>query len=284
MGDQHFVHNINDYIDKKFGHLTVIGLAEKTHEYSNSFLFRCDCGNIIKDQPHRVINGHKTSCGKCNAQKTKPKFDIKTYIGKKSGKLTVIGLGERQKIGGWRLHCICECGNTIDVLPYQFNNGSVRTCGCSKRKGTRLNDGRSLHPLYGIWNQMMRRCYNSKTIHYDRYGGRGITVCDEWHDFWNFVKWSDSVGGRPTGTSIDRIDNNGNYEPSNCRWATKFQQSTNKCTNVILEYNGIKKSLIEWALEYGLEWNTLSNRINRGWPVDKAITTSVKYTRKPIKP
>lgn len=197
----------------------------------------------------------------------------------RSEKLTVIGVADKKpEERRWRLHCLCDCGKTIDIFPYQFKNGGVKSCGCLRSAENR--DGRSLHPLYGIWNQMMGRCYRESDKHYHRYGGRGIAVCDEWHDFWSFARWSDSIGGRPEGYEIDRIDNDGDYCPENCRWATRKQQMGNTSANAMIEYGEKRQSLAEWADEYGLEWNTLWNRIKRGWAIEKAITTPVKYSRK----
>lgn len=138
-----------------------------------------------------------------------------------------------------------------------------------------LIDRRSNHPLYGTWLQMIRRCENPKQNHYDRYGGRGISVCEEWHDFWKFVAWSDSIGGRPDGYTLDRKDNNGNYEPSNCRWADQATQKRNTSSNVIIEYKGVSKTLVDWSAETGIHHQTLLNRYNRGWSAEKIIETSV---------
>lgn len=279
MGPSYKKHDISEFMGKRFGHLTVTGKAEADCAYSNTFIFRCDCGAIIQEQPARVISGHKSSCGKCeysNLNKS-PRVNIDDYIGKKSGKLTVVGLADKKPTEhNWRLRCLCECGNYIDVLPYHFRKGIVKTCGCSKRIGTRLEDGRSLHPLYGIWSQMMRRCYNQKSRHYSRYGGRGISVCEEWHDFWNFAKWSDSVGGRPKGYEIDRIDNDGNYCPENCRWATRRQQNLNKSSNIFIEYNGRRQTLFEWSIETGISWAALNHRYHRGWSIERMLTTPMQ--------
>ena len=275
-------YSISDYIGKKFGHLTVIGQAPKTNRCSNTFEFQCDCGNIIREQPARVINGHKVSCGKCKLKNKplKPKFNIEDYIGKKSHMLTVIGLADRTPNDDkWYLKCSCECGNVTKVTPSQFNRGVVKSCGCLKSLGYRTIDNRTKHPLYGTWRQMLSRCENPHNSKYQRYGGRGIKVCDEWHQFSNFVKWSDSIGGRPEKYTLDRINNDGNYEPSNCRWATRFQQATNKSSNVVLEYNGESKTLIEWSISIGISWNTLWNRLKRGWSVEDILTRPVKNNK-----
>lgn len=276
MQSSYTKNNIEDYIWKKYGHLTVIGEAPKEHRYSNSFLFKCDCGEIIEDIPSRVITGHRQSCGKCKyAGKTgKPTFNPADYIGRKQNMLTVVGVVDKKPTDKrWKLRCLCDCGNYTEITADQFNRGVVKSCGCLRCRGTRTLDNRSKHPLYGIWNQMMGRCYRKTDRHYDRYGGRGIKVCDEWHDFWNFVKWSDSVGGRPTGMEIDRIDNDGNYCPENCRWATRKQQLRNRSNNVYVEYNGKRQTIAEWSEETGISWQALSHRYNRGWSVERMLTT-----------
>lgn len=217
------------------------------------------------------------------------KYFPNEMIGNKYGKLTVTSI-EKQN-DKTMLNCKCECGNRIVREVYMIGNGSVKSCGCSKGDAIRrynnsgkrskgcYKDGRSLHPLYGTWFQMISRCENPKSKHYKHYGVRGIKVCDEWNDFWNFVNWSDSVGGRPNGFTIDRIDNDGNYEPSNCRWADWRTQTTNKSSNVILEYNGISKTMIEWCEELKIHPHTLQNRLNRGWSVEKSLSTKVKHKK-----
>lgn len=274
--------NIEDYIGKKYGHLTVVGEAQKRHRFSNSFIFRCDCGNTIEEQPTRVLSGHKSSCGKCiYAGKTgKPTFNPEDYIGKKRHMLTVVGVMDKKPTEKrWKLKCICDCGEYTELYPDQFRRGVVKSCGCLRCRTGLRSDGKSKHPLYGIWNQMMGRCYRKNDKHYDRYGGRGISVCEEWHDFWNFVKWSDSVGGRPKGYEIDRIDNDGNYCPENCRWATRTQQNLNKSNNVILEYDGKSMTLTEWCYETGIPRTAMMHRYQRGWSVERMLTTPLQKSK-----
>lgn len=271
-------HNISDYVGKKYGHLTVIGEAPKEHKYSNKFLFKCDCGNVISEAPARVISGHRQSCCKCKYAGTtgKPTFNPDDYIGRKNNMLTVVGVADKKPTDKrWKLICLCDCGGYTTLYPDQFNRGAVKSCGCLRKRGTRTVDERSKHPLYGVWNQMMGRCYRKNSSFYHRYGGRGIKVCDEWHDFWNFAKWSESVGGRPDKMEIDRIDNDGDYCPENCRWATRKQQVRNRSTNVYIEYNGKRQTIAEWCEETGMNWQTLSNRYNRGWDVERIFTEPV---------
>ena len=207
-------------------------------------------------------------------------FSFEQYIGRSSNKLTVIGLSERLPSDKrWFLKCQCDCGNTIRVTPYQFDNEKIKSCGCLNHISPSRIDGRTLNSLYGLWFNMISRCDNPNHSKYYRYGKRGIKVCDSWHDFNNFVKWSDSIGGRPQNCTLDRIDNDENYSPENCRWATSFQQSINKSSNIILEYNGESKTLIEWSISTGIRWSVLDKRLKLGWPVSEILNTPVGVER-----
>lgn len=267
-------YHISDYIGKRYGHLIVIGQSENCN-IPNAFDFKCDCGNIVPYAPDRVIKGHQKSCGKCEFSNNQPARDcFEKYIGKKSNMLTVIGISKKlPNDKRTYLNCKCDCGNTVRVLPYQFNKGKVKSCGCLKHLSYNHIDGRTINPLYELWFNMIDRCENPNHPKYYRYGKRGVKVCDEWHDFNNFVSWSDSIGGRPDGYSIERINNNGNYEPSNCKWASSKEQSENKSTTIYLEYNGETKSLPEWCRITGLSWDVIYNRLQKGWSVEKALST-----------
>lgn len=219
------------------------------------------------------------------------KYFPNEMIGKKYGKLTVVSIEHQNK--RTLLNCQCDCGNHISREVYMIGSGIVSSCGCSKGEALKrynssgkrskgcFKDGRSLHPLYGTWFQMISRCENPNSNHYDRYGGRGIKVCEEWHDFWKFIEWSNSVGGRPQGYTLDRINNDGNYEPNNCRWANWRTQKTNTSANVFLEYNGVRKTMIEWCEELNINYRTLNNRINRGWSVEKALSECISKNSHP---
>jgi hypothetical protein len=125
---------------------------------------------------------------------------------------------------------------------------------------------------------MWSRCTNKNAHQFKNYGARGITVCDRWKDFWAFI---DDMGERPTAShSIDRIDVNGNYEPSNCRWATSTQQNRNRRNNSLLEFNGETKCLAAWAEERGIKQTTLLRRLERGRTVAEALAVSGEYKRK----
>ena len=123
---------------------------------------------------------------------------------------------------------------------------------------------------YSTWARIKRRCFKESNLDYDRYGGRGITMCKEWAD--NYESFLNDVGRRPSPNhSIDRIDNNGNYEPGNVRWATRSEQARNKRCNVNITCYGVTMCLAAWSETVGIHVNTLQNRINKGWAIDKAL-------------
>lgn len=129
--------------------------------------------------------------------------------------------------------------------------------------------------IYRIWNGIKSRCQNKNAKDYERYGGRGIAVCEEWQAFEPFYEWAMANGYRDD-LSIDRIDNDGNYCPENCRWTTVRKQSRNRRSNRILEYNGVKKCLSEWDESVGAKTRgVVRQRLVRGWSIEKAVTTPV---------
>lgn len=264
--------HISDYIGKRYGYLVVIG--ETQNSPFHSFDFRCDCGAVVSFPPYRVFTTGQKSCGKCELSRhPKNKTDLSKYIGKRNNMLTVIGVSEKKPTDRhFYLDCICDCGNTTRVMPYQFKSGCVKSCGCLLKGSPNRIDGRSGHALYGIWFQMVSRCENPNNPKYKDYGKRGISVCEKWHDFWNFVSWSDSVGGKPNGFTLDRIDVNGNYEPSNCRWADSKTQSLNKRSNRIITCDDISKPLHEWAMSLNISDQSLAKRIDKGWNLKEALT------------
>lgn len=131
-------------------------------------------------------------------------------------------------------------------------------------------------PEYNSWCAMKQRCNYSKNKRYDRYGGRGITVCDRWNN--SFLAFLEDMGKRPTTKhTLDRIDNEGNYEPKNCRWVTNIEQSNNRSGNVLVKFNGQSKTIRQWSLSTGIGYKTLRQRIFAyKWPVEKALTHEVR--------
>jgi len=135
------------------------------------------------------------------------------------------------------------------------------------------------HPAYGVWADMKQRCYNPNNPRYKDYGGRGIRVCREWHMVKGFLQWVDSVG-RPDGYQLDREDNNGDYEPDNCRFVTPKQNTRNTRSNIRLTFEGQTMCVPEWAELLGINAGTIRSRLKRGWAVRDVLRVSINNRRK----
>ena len=195
--------------------------------------------------------------------------------GKRFGRLTVIKRVYREGSNLVYWLCKCDCGNKKEVRADSLKNGSTQSCGCyAKELATK--HGLSHHPLYCIYNSMKERTTNKNIADYKYYGDRGIKVCKEWeNDFMEFYNWAIDNGYKE-GLSIDRIDVNGDYEPSNCRWATAKQQLNNRTFNHNITYKGETHTISEWSEKIGINRYTLYCRINTlHWPIEKAFTQKV---------
>lgn len=195
-------------------------------------------------------------------------------IGKKFNKLTVI-----EKLENNYYLCKCDCGNTKKIRKDHIINKTIKSCGCLQRKvAKKLSTKHNLSnsKLYKVWGGIKERCLNKNNKSYKNYGGRGITVCKEWlDDFMSFYQWA-IINGYKNNLSIDRIDVNGNYEPSNCRWITQKQQCNNTRVNVTIIFNNEIHTLSQWAEITGISYSALRHRIQRNWTVEKALTTPQK--------
>lgn len=171
--------------------------------------------------------------------------------------------------------CVCKCGNFKEVSLNNLYRGNVRSCGCL-HKETMISlcktHGKTNTRLYHIWQRMKSRCYYSKDNRYQYYGGRGIAVCDEWKDdFMAFYKWAIDNGYRDNLT-IDRIDVDGNYEPSNCRWATNNEQAKNKTNNKYYTINGKTYCLKEWCKILNINYKKVWVRLNQlNWTIERVL-------------
>lgn len=210
--------------------------------------------------------------------KEKPtSYNFEDIEGQKFGKLTVIGFVGKDKHRNTLWRCECECGNQKTIQANNLKNSHTKSCGChniQKIKERRTTHGHSTGErcsrIYGIWMAMMRRCHNPNLKNYHRYGGRGITVCERWQVFENFLA---DMGEPLSGMSIDRVDNNIGYCPENCKWATPKEQANNRRSNCIIEFGGKSQTMAQWADETGIKWGTLYNRLKSGWTTERALTT-----------
>ena len=184
--------------------------------------------------------------------------------GQRFGKWTV----SNERFGAdWK--CICDCGTVKIIHSSSLKLGTSKSCGCSGKDWCTTH-GMENTLVYNTWAQMLSRCRNPKSKMYKDYGGRGIKVYEKWHKFEGFIE---DMGEKPCGLTLDRIDVNGDYNPSNCRWASFKEQARNKRNTVYLDYDGQRKSLPEWAEIKGIKRRKLAQRLGAGWTVERALTT-----------
>lgn len=196
--------------------------------------------------------------------------------GENFGRLTAHHVTGRNKHNQLFWHCTCDCGNEATVLGFLLRQGQTQSCGCLAREtiaAVNYSHGKADKPIYRIWRSMMQRCYDKNSHAYSRYGARGISVCERWQDFEKFYA---DMGDRPEGMSLERVDNDGDYSPENVVWAGAKAQARNRRSTVYLEHDGQRKSMAEWAEETGVKIATLWARVNRGMPVDIALTKGVR--------
>lgn len=209
-------------------------------------------------------------------------MDIEDYIGSKYGKLTIVSY-DTKKGNSHYVNCKCDCGNTKSIRLLRLKSGETKSCGCirkelfKKNKKDKTTHGQTGTRLYNIYRSMKSRCYIKKNNkNYHSYGGRGIKICDEWlNDFESFYNWS-YANGYNDDLTIDRIDNNGNYEPNNCRWITEAEQHNNTSRNINITYNGETKTLKQWSESVGINYHTLKKRYKMGWSIEDMLTKPVK--------
>lgn len=192
----------------------------------------------------------------------------KEFIGKKFSKLTITSVFIEFKNGKNRrmAKCSCDCGETCAKNLYNVLYGTTTSCGCKKR-GTRKH-GLSEHTLYKVWVSMKDRCYNPSNASYHRYGKRGIKLCKEWrHNPEAFIEWSINNGWKK-GLTIERRNNDGDYDPNNCSFIPKSEQTKNFCRNVFIEYNGEVKHMSEWARVFKTDAASIRYRWDKGLPLE----------------
>lgn len=212
---------------------------------------------------------------------------LKDLTGKKINRLTVIKRVDNSRWNETRWLCKCDCGKEVIATYGKIAYGHTKSCGCLAKdifvKNVTKHKLRNTR-LYNIWANMKQRCNNPNQKAYKYYGARGIKVCDEWlNSFENFYHWAIKNGYEKhlqkfgnKNTTIDRIDVNGNYEPSNCKWSTQKEQSLNKTNNHLIKYNNEEHTISEWAIIKNLTKSTIYHRLQRGWSVEKTLTTPLK--------
>jgi hypothetical protein len=204
---------------------------------------------------------------------------VKDMVGRVFGRWTVIDLAEgRSSIGYLLWLCKCKCGSIRIVCGNNLRSGNSKSCGCIKSEiVTQRNykHGLTYTAEYGAWSGLRSRCAN---LNDDSYGGRGIKVCKRWNSFEKFYA---DMGPKPSPQhTIERVNNRGNYEPSNCVWATAKVQANNKRNVPRFSYKGQTKSVAEWAAQIGIHPETLRSRLVMGWSLERALTTRPRKLRR----
>jgi hypothetical protein len=205
---------------------------------------------------------------------------INKYKGKKYNRLTILDFSHKDKYKRY-FNVLCDCGSKKTMNIHWIISGNSKSCGCLMREiaaelcRNKATHGKSGTRIYNIWIGIINRCNNSTWKEYAKYGARGIMVCNDWLDYKTFEYWVNS-SGYSDDLSIDRIDNNGNYEPSNCKWSTPTEQANNRRSSVYLEYNGEIKTIANWSRVFNVSQGVIGQRVKMGWSIEDAISKPIR--------
>jgi hypothetical protein len=251
----------SSFIGEIYGMLVILSFTKNNKKVH----VLCECGNIKLKSWSDIKTGHTKSCG-CLSKNGRIGVDL---TGNRFGKLKVISRSEtRNKYKDVLWNCLCDCGNSKLCTTGALQHGGNTSCGCTQG-----------HPTHGdwalrvrrIWMGMIARCYSPTATSYHNYGAKGVTVCEEWLDYFVFKEWA-YKSGYEDNLTLDRFpDKKGDYGPTNCRWATYKQQANNKTNNAILNIDNQSKTISEWADLSGINQSRISTRIKLGWDVKRAV-------------
>lgn len=254
-----------DWTNVRFGRLVALHPAENIGG-SSAWFCECDCGNTLTTYTNNLVRGLTKSCGCLKREAASSKGE--DLAGQVFGRLTVLRLYSKSPR---RWECSCECGSIKAVGAFHLKSGHTQSCGCLQREATIVSNQThrmSKTPTYGTWCCLRNRCLKPTDPSYPRYGGRGITVCERWKVFENFLA---DMGEKPAGMTIERIDNDKGYEPENCRWADRTEQARNRRSNVILMVRGDEMLALDFIRRFGLDRKRTYWRLKRGDTPDQIL-------------
>lgn len=268
-----------DLTGQRFERLLVLEYAGKDGKNNTKWKVRCDCGTEKVVLGLTLRGGSCRSCG-CLIREVNSATQLDDLSGQRFGKLVVLSRATNRLTKSGRSEVCwnvrCDCGTEKVLMASTLKQGRTKGCGCVLAA---IRHGQMNSLTYRSWQHMIRRCHTPTCDSYDDYGGRGISVCPQWQGEGGYQQFFTDMGERPSAQySIDRYpDNDGNYEPGNCRWATMSQQALNKRSNVRLEFDGRVQTVKEWADETGLAPNTIRSRLKRGWSINDALSSGSPY-------
>lgn len=283
------MNKVLNLVGQKFGELTVIERLANYKKGQTYYKCICSCGNEVITNSSKLRSGKKNSCG-C-VWKNKPKYEDLT--GKTFNKLKVLEYSHTKKrpdgrnVYFWK--CICDCGNITYVNSSHLKSGHTTSCGCVLKQHQKdlgkynYTNGLSNTRIGRIYHNMINRCKNEKMPMYRYYGARAIKVCEKWqpknNGFGNFCDWA-FANGYSENLTLDRIDVNGNYEPSNCRWVDNYVQANNKRKTKRYKYKGEELTIAQISRKYNIGYFPLRSRVERlGWDIIKAVETPIVLGR-----
>lgn len=268
--------NASEFIGLKYGKIVIL----EDMGYYDQFRWvkiKCECGTDKISKLASIKKGDVKSCG-CS-RKIKPfKITSEELIGKIFNRLTIIE--DKGRIGKKRfVKAKCICGIIKDYEYNSLKTNNTKSCGCQKHDSVFIH-GMSKHPIHKIWSGMIERCYNEKRLDYSRYGGRGVRVSMRWKDdFEAFYNWAIKRWKPGLQLDKDKLASGKNgilYCPELCCFLTPKENTRNKSNNVIIEFEGEKKTLVEWSEKYNIQYGTLRRRVSKGWAIKDAFLTPVK--------
>jgi len=197
---------------------------------------------------------------------------FKDLTNQRFGRLIALEAFKKPYNNKYHWKCICDCGRNVEVISSNLTKGNSTSCGCYKNEkigALNMQHGLSKTRMFKIWVGIRKRCTNPNMKSYERYGGRGIKVCKEWDSYLRF--YDDMINGYSDDLTLERIDPNGNYEPSNCKWANSIEQARNKTNTRLIEFNGIKLTAKGWEEITSIRSDTIQWRIKNGWDLERAL-------------